>query len=927
MATVAITIEGVRHEVDDRHNLLDICLSLGYDLPYFCWHPAMGSIGACRQCAVKLFWDDDDQTGEIVMACLTRPRKGNRVAITDDEAVRFRATIIELLMISHPHDCPVCDEGGECHLQDMTVMTGHVYRRYEYNKRTFENHDLGPFVTHEMNRCIQCYRCLRFYVDYAGGHDFGAFGLRNEVYFGRLRDGALDSEFSGNLVEVCPVGVFDDKAYAAHYTRKWDLQTAPAVCPFCGRGCNTIPGERYGELRRVRNRFNGDVNGYFICDRGRYGYESVNGPERIRRPIVGPAGLSTGELVRGMGARLESATGERRLSVGARPRVARPRPVGIGSPRASLEANFALKRLVGDDRFFLGLSDREHTLVDRALSLLREGPSPAPTLRDIEAADLVIVLGEDLTNTAPMLDFAVRRWARLRPTAAEERLGIARWNDAGVGAVKKEEESALWIAATHAGKLDEIAAEAFHGAPDDLARFTLALVAALDPAGARRAVKSRAAGDARRVERFAAALRAAERPVVISGVSCGSPALLEAAAALARALPGPSSAAAAPLALVVPEGNTLGLMLLGGGRLSEAFRLAHDGDVEVALVIENDLYRRAPATQVDAFLRACGTTIVVDHVKTKTTAAAAAVLPAASWAETTGTFISHEGRAQRSVQVMVPPRPIQPTWRWLSALAAAARLPVGQDWLTLDRLLDELVRERPDLAPAALAAPAADARFAVMRIPRQPTRYSGRTAVHADVSVFDAAPPNDRNAPLSFSMEGYRDQPPASLITRFHAPRWNSVQALNKFQQEVGGPLRGGDPGVRLVEPPAAPAVPSTGPTPPPAFRPAPDRLLAVPLHHIYGSEELSMLSPSVAGRAPAPYLALGPRDAERWGTYEGRPLCVLLHGADELHLSLPVRIVASLPEGVAGLPVGLPHQPFLDLPAVLEIDPEGGHV
>jgi NADH-quinone oxidoreductase subunit G len=110
------------------------------------------------------------------------------------------------------------------------------------------------------------------------------------------------------------------------------------------------------------------------------------------------------------------------------------------------------------------------------VALLRAGPSPTPSLRDIEAADLVIVLGEDLTNTAPMLDLSVRRWARLRPTADEERLDIARWNDAGIGMVKKEEPSALWIAATQAGKLDEIAAETFHGAPDDLARFTLALV-------------------------------------------------------------------------------------------------------------------------------------------------------------------------------------------------------------------------------------------------------------------------------------------------------------------------------------------------------------------------------------------------------------------------------------------------------------------
>ncbi len=959
MAIVTITIDGARHEVDDDRNLLDICLSLGYDVPYFCWHPAMGSIGACRQCAVKLFWDDHDQKGEIVMACLTRPREGNRVAISDEDAVRFRATVIELLMVSHPHDCPVCDEGGECHLQDMTVMTGHVYRRYPYRKRTFENHDLGPFVTHEMNRCIQCYRCLRFYADYAGGHDFGAFGLRNEVYFGRLRDGALDSEFSGNLVEICPVGVFDDKTFAAHYTRKWDLQTAPAVCAFCGRGCNTIAGERYGELRRVLNRFNGEVNGYFLCDRGRYAYESVNGAERVRRPIVGLAGLSASELVRGLGARLESAFGERRVAVGARPRVARPRPVGIGSPRASLEANFALKRMVGSERFFLGLSDGEQTLVERAAELLREGPSPALTLHDIEAADLVIVLGEDLTNTAPMLDLSVRRWARLRPTIAEERLGIARWNDAGVGAVKKEEPSALYLATTHAGKLDEIAAETLHAAPDDLARFALALAAALGPSGAAQGAKKRktrktaagaaAADEAARLERFAAALRAAQRPVVISGVSCGSPALLEAAAALARALPGPRPAAAAPLALVVPEVNTMGLVLLGGRRLSEAFRLAAEGDVEVALVIENDLYRRAPAAQVEAFLQAAGTAIVIDHVKTATGAAAAAVLPAASWAESTGTFVSHEGRAQRSFQVMVPPRPVQPTWRWLSALANAARLPAGQDWLRLDDVLAELARERPDLAPAALAAPPADTRVVDMKIARQPSRYSGRTAMHADVSVFEPAPPDDHDAPLSFSMEGYRDEPPAALVTRYHAPRWNSVQALNKFQQEVGGPLRGGDPGVRLIEPPGTPAAgaakpgaatatassaaaggPATataslpaGPAAPTAFRPSPDRLLAVPRHHIFGSEELSMLSPPVAGRAPAAYLALSAPDAERFDAAEGRLLTVLVN---ELRLSLPVRIDASLPEGVAGLPVGLRGQPFLALPAELEIEHPDGH-
>ena len=189
-------------------------------------------------------------------------------------------------MTNHPHDCPVCDEGGECHLQDMTVMTGHNYRRYRFGKRTHLNQYLGPLIEHEMNRCIACYRCLRFYREYAGGHDLNVFQSHNHVYFGRHEDGVLESEFSGNLVEVCPTGVFTDKTFKRHYTRKWDLQTAPSVCVHCSVGCNTIPGERYGTLRRIRNRYNGEVNGYWLCDRGRFGYEFVNDARRVRQPHV-----------------------------------------------------------------------------------------------------------------------------------------------------------------------------------------------------------------------------------------------------------------------------------------------------------------------------------------------------------------------------------------------------------------------------------------------------------------------------------------------------------------------------------------------------------------------------------------------------------------------------------------------------------------
>ncbi|HYH55090.1 MAG TPA: 2Fe-2S iron-sulfur cluster-binding protein, partial [Anseongella sp.] len=232
MAT--LFIDNRPYEAKEGKNLLEACLSLGFDLPYFCWHPAMGSVGACRQCAVKSYKDEGDTRGKLVMSCMEPVRDQARISISDGEATAFRSHIIEWLMTNHPHDCAVCDEGGACHLQDMTVMTGHNYRNFRFNKRTYNNQYLGPFLHHEMNRCIHCYRCVRFYKDYAGGKDLDAMGAHNHVYFGRSEEGTLENEFSGNLAEVCPTGVFTDKTLKQHYTRKWDMTYAPSVCPGCG---------------------------------------------------------------------------------------------------------------------------------------------------------------------------------------------------------------------------------------------------------------------------------------------------------------------------------------------------------------------------------------------------------------------------------------------------------------------------------------------------------------------------------------------------------------------------------------------------------------------------------------------------------------------------------------------------------------------
>ena len=254
------------------------------------------------------------------------------------------------------------------------------------------------------------------------------------------------------------------------------------------------------------------------------------------------------------------------------------------------------------------------------------------------------------------------------------------------------------------------------------------------------------------------------------------------------------------LCLVVPECNSLGLRLLGGRPLSEAFEAVKNGRNATAIVLENDLYRRAPSAVINRFLNDCRHLIVLDHLPNATALRAEAVLPAATFAESSGTLVNNEGRLQRFYQVFVPGGEIQPSWVWLRDMMALSRHPEGGKWRQLEDVLAAMAEALPIFTIAPRIAPPAGFRIAGMKIPRQPFRYSGRTAIEANMSIHESKPPTDHQTPLCFSMEGFEGQPPSSLITNYWAPGWNSVQALNRFQEEVGGPLRGGDPGRRLFE-------------------------------------------------------------------------------------------------------------------------------
>ncbi|WP_103102947.1 NADH-quinone oxidoreductase subunit NuoG [Pseudomonas sp. LFM046] len=886
MAT--IHVDGKTLEVDGADNLLQACLSLGLDIPYFCWHPALGSVGACRQCAVKQYTDENDKRGRLVMSCMTPATDNTWISIDDEEAKQFRASVVEWLMTNHPHDCPVCEEGGHCHLQDMTVMTGHNARRYRFTKRTHQNQQLGPFISHEMNRCIACYRCVRYYKDYAGGTDLGVYGAHDNVYFGRVEDGVLESEFSGNLVEVCPTGVFTDKTHSERYNRKWDMQFAPSICHGCSSGCNISPGERYGEIRRIENRFNGSVNQYFLCDRGRFGYGYVNREDRPRQPLLGNQQLS-------LDAALDKAA---ELLKGKR-------VIGIGSPRASLEGNFALRELVGAENYYSGIAAQELANLRLIRDILQNGPLPVPTLRDVEKHDAIFVLGEDLTQTAARMALALRQAVKGKATEIAASMKIQDWHMAAVQNVAQDALNPLFIASVAATRLDDVAAESVHAAPADLARIGFAVAHAIDPSAP--AVEGLESEAAELVKRIADALLAAKRPLVISGASLGEKALIEAAANIASALKNREKNGS--LSLVVPEANSMGLALLGGESADAALDALTSGKADAVVVLENDLYRRADAAKVDAALAAAKVVIVADHQQTATVERAHLVLPAASFAEGDGTLVSLEGRAQRFFQVFDPTYYdanilVREGWRWMHALHSTLQgKPV--DWTQLDQVTSACADSSPLLAGIRDAAPTASFRIKGMKLAREPHRYSGRTAMRANISVHEPRQPQDKDSAFAFSMEGYAGTvEPRQQIPFAWSPGWNSPQAWNKFQDEVGGHLRAGDPGVRLIE--------AKGQVLPwfsvnAAFNPTQGTWQAVPLHHLFGSEENSSRAAPVQERIPQPYVAMAKDEADRLGVNDGAVLALTVNGQT---LRLPLAVKEEMGIGLVGLPVGLPGIP-----------------
>ncbi len=878
MATVYI--DDKEYEVEEGKNLLETCLSLGLNLPYFCWHPAMDSVGACRQCAVINYRDEEDTRGKLIMACMTRVSDGMRVSLETKRARQFRAANIEALMINHPHDCPVCDEGGECHLQDMTVMSGHNYRRYEFNKRTHVNQDLGPFLNHEMNRCIQCYRCVRFYNDYADGDDLSVFGAHDDVYFGRVEDGPLESEFSGNLVEICPTGVFTDKPLKKHYTRKWDLKSGPSICHGCSLGCNILVSERYKSIRRVLTRYNGDINGYFICDRGRFGYEYTNSDDRILYPV---------KTINGEQGHIDKTTALEEVRKLATPQG--KKVIGIGSPRASLESNFMLQKLVGKENFYAGIPSHEGKLVKQIIDILNKGKVRTPSMGEAEKYDAVFILGEDVTNTAPRLALTLRQTAKHRPNKAAEALRISEWDNYNIKQVVQNDKGPFYVATTHKTKLNGIATDQLYASPDEIARLGYAV--AHEISDSYPAVEGLSKETQELAKLIATDLKNSEKPLIVSGSSLFSEAVIQASANVAHALR--ESNENTGIIYTVSEANSMGLGMISEKFLDDAVEKLNSERIDTLLVLENDLYRRMDAEKVEKLFEQAGQSIVLDSLLNDTTKLADYALPAGTFAESTGTIVNNEGRAQRFFQAYKPDNDVQSSWAWLAEI-----LGEGRDY-HFDKVVDDLIKAYPELALVEEVAPEADFRKGTQKIPRSPHRYSGRASKEADVDVSEKKPPEDPDSAMSYTMEGFHGRQPAAMTGFYWSPGWNSVQSINKYQIEVGGELHDGNPGKRLLEPSSESTIEETTAIPS-NFAPKAGKKLALPIYYIYGSEELSAKSPAIQERIPEAQFILNPKDAAQEGIAEGDTLHLSVDGKD---INLRVKFDESLANGTVGVPIG----------------------
>ncbi|MGD0787801.1 MAG: NADH-quinone oxidoreductase subunit NuoG [Terracidiphilus sp.] len=406
MADVTFIVDGKKLTAPAGTLLIDACRKAGIEIPAFCYYPGLSLQAACRMCVVR-----QEKVPKLQTACTTVVAEGQVFITESEEIAQARKATIELLLGNHPLDCPVCDAGGECELQDMTFKYGAGESLYAEAKEHREEQQWSPAVFFDRPRCILCYRCIRMCGE---GMDVWALGVRNRgVHSTIVPNGGnrLDCEQCGMCIDVCPVGALTSGSYR-YKTRPWEMNHVSTVCAHCADGCKVTLGVRQtndgSEIVRADNRDKSGINGDFLCAKGRFGFDFVESPERLTTPVV-----------RNAQGKLEPATWEQALRLAANKlKEVRDRKGGaaigvVGSNRTTNEENYLLQKFA---RAVLGTNNIDHERSTDYAAFARAlagHHDKTASLRDIATAPAILLIGSDPTNEHPLLAWHLRTNVRL----------------------------------------------------------------------------------------------------------------------------------------------------------------------------------------------------------------------------------------------------------------------------------------------------------------------------------------------------------------------------------------------------------------------------------------------------------------------------------------------------------------------------------
>src|SRR5262252_4193254 len=400
MADLKVEVDGKQVEVPHGSTVMDAAHKLGVYVPHFCYHPKLSIAANCRMCLVEV-----EKAPKPLPACATPVTDGMKVMTHSANAKKAQNGVMEFLLINHPLDCPICDQGGECQLQDLAVGYGHSNSRYQEEKRVVLRKELGPLVAaEEMSRCIQCTRCVRFGQEIAGVMELGLIGRGEHAEIVSFVGKAVESELSGNMIDICPVGALTSKPF--RYTaRTWELTRRKSISPHDGLGANLIVQVMHNRVMRVVPLDNEELNECWLSDKDRFSYEGLNAADRLTKPMLKQGGEwrevdweKAFEFVVAGLRRVKAQHGVQAIG-------------GLVSPHATLEEMYLTQKLLRG----LGSENVDFRLRQSDFSAdgKRKGaPWLGMKVPEIGKLDRVLIVGSFLRKDQPLIANRIRQAAR-----------------------------------------------------------------------------------------------------------------------------------------------------------------------------------------------------------------------------------------------------------------------------------------------------------------------------------------------------------------------------------------------------------------------------------------------------------------------------------------------------------------------------------